>query len=127
MPWTTPYRPKDDITQTYNDGDVLIYSVTDEAAPGYQPTPKLKQKITLRYAEQRLGIQRYYAGRQNQIDIERVIRTPNVGIITNQDVAITEDGRQYRIDMVQTAQGIYPASIDITLAKIEQEYEVANA
>ena len=49
-----------------------------------------------------------------------------MGIITNQDVAITEDGRQYRIDMVQTAQGIYPASIDITLAKIEQEYEVAN-
>lgn len=126
MPWEAPYRPQNEITQTYNDGYVVIYSATDEAAPGYQPTPKLKQKITLRYAEQRLGIQRYYAGRQNQIDIERVIRTPNVGIITNQDVAITEDGRQYRIDMVQTAQGIYPVSIDITLAKIDQEYEVAN-
>ena len=126
MPWEAPYRPQNEITQTYNDGYVVIYSVTDEAAPGYQPTPKLKRKITLRYAEQRLGIQRYYAGRQNQIDIERVIRTPNVGIITNQDVAITEDGRQYRIDMVQTAQGIYPVSIDITLAKIDQEYEVAN-
>lgn len=128
MPWKNPYRPREDngITQNFNDGIVTIYSVADSAKPGYKPVEALTKKITLRYEEQRLGIQRLYSGRQNQIEIERVIRTPRAGDVNNQDVAITEDGKQYSIDMVQSALGIYPPSIDITLAKIEQKYEVPN-
>lgn len=53
------------------------------------------------------------------------MRVPRYGGITNQDVAITEDGRQYRIDLVQNAD-VYPPSLDLTLAKIEQEYEVST-
>lgn len=50
----------------------------------------------------RLGIQRYYSGRQNQVQIERVIRVPRYPGVTNQDVATTEDGTTYRIDLVQS-------------------------
>lgn len=124
--WKAPTRPKDNgITQPYTSGLVTIYTVTDSARPGYQPVQTLTQKIQLRYEEQRLGIQRYYEAQQNQIEVERVIRVPRSGRITNQDVAITEDGRQYRIDLVQNAD-VYPPSLDLTLAKIEQEYEVST-
>nr|DAS40717.1 MAG TPA: hypothetical protein [Caudoviricetes sp.] len=124
MPWKAPYRANNAITQSYNDGVVSIYSVEDAARPGYQPEPELTKKVSLRYEEQRLGIQRYYSGRQNQVDIERVIRTQRVGNVNNQNVAITEDGRQYRVDLVQSVMDVWPESVDITLAKIEQEFEV---
>lgn len=127
MPWKAPYRPRTDngVTQNFGDGVVKIYTVTNSAQPGYQPVPALTLKCTLRYEEQRLGIQRYYSGRQNQVEIERVLRVPRYGGITNQDVAVTEDGRQFRVDMVQNVTDVYPASLDITLAKIEQEIEVS--
>ena len=120
MPWTAPYRPANEVTQDYNDGIVTIYAVTDSAQPGYQPMPTLAEKITLRYAEQRLGIQRYYAALQNQVQVERVIRTARAGDITTQDIAITEDGRKYAVYMVQSVQDVYPPSVDITLSKISQ-------
>lgn len=124
MAWKAPFRPRTDngITQCYDDGIVKIYTVTDSAEPGYQPKPTVEQppKYTLRYEEQRLGIQRYYSGQQNQKQIERVIRTPRVAGVNNQDVAETEDGNQYRIDLVQTVDDGYPPSMDLTLVKYEQ-------
>lgn len=126
MAWKAPFRPRTDngVTQNFGDGVVKIYTVTNSAQPGYQPVPALTLKCVLRYEEQRLGIQRYYTGRQNQIQIERVIRTPRHGDVTNQDIAVTEDGKQYGIDLVQSVTDVYPASQDITLTKIEQKYEV---
>lgn len=124
--WKAPARPKDNgITQPFTSGVVTIYTVTDSARPGYQPVQTLSEKMRLRYEEQRLGIQRYYVAQQNQTEVERVIRVPRAGAITNQDVAITEDGRQYRIDLVQSAD-VYPPSFDLTLAKIDQVYEVTG-
>ena len=107
------------MTQDFNSGIVTIYTVTDSALPGYQPKPELTEKIVLRYEEQRLGIQRYYAAMQNQIQIERVIRVPRAKI-TNQDIAETEDGVKYRIDLIQTVDLVYPPSLDLTLTRYEQ-------
>lgn len=122
--WKAPYRPNNQITQSYNSGLVRIYSVENVAAPGYKPEEKLIYKLTLRYDEQRLGIQRYYSGQQNQSQIERVIRVPRAGGVNNQNVAITEDGHKYRIDLVQAVMDIYPPSVDLTLARLDQDYEV---
>ena len=44
--------------------------------------------------------------------------------VSNQDVAIMEDGQRYRIDSVQHVPDVYPPCMDLTLAKVEQEYEV---
>lgn len=128
MAWKAPFRPRTDngVTQNFGDGVVKIYTVTNSAQPGYQPVPALTLKCVLRYEEQRLGIQRYYTGQQNQIQIERVIRTLRYGDVTNQDIAVTESGKQYGIDLVQTVTDVYPASQDITLTKIEQKYEVPD-
>ena len=119
MPWTAPYRPANEVTQDYNDGIVTIYAAEDSAQPGYQPKPTLTKKYTLRYDEQRVGIQRYYEAMQNQVQVERVLRVPRAKI-TNQDIAETEDGVKYRIDLVQTVDLVYPPSLDLTLTRYEQ-------
>lgn len=121
-----PFRPNNEITQAFSDGVVTICAVTDAAEPGKKPVEKLSAKLLLRYAEQRLGIQRFYSGRQNQVEVERVIRVPHTGKVSSQDVAITEDGAQYRIDLVQRAMGVFPPAEDLTLVRVTQKYEVEN-
>lgn len=118
-----PYRPKDEISQSYNDGIVDICTVTDKAEPGYLPRPVLSKLCTLRYAEQRLGISRYYSAKQNQIQVERVLRVPRAAPVTNQCVAITEDGAKYGIDLVQAVKDVYPPSLDLTLVQYTQSTE----
>lgn len=122
--WKAPHRPDNEITQEFNSGVVYIYSVEDSAQPGYQPKPSLTLKLTLRYEEQRLGINRLYLSRQNQAEVEKVIRVPRQDSISNQDVAILESGSQYSIDYTQTVQGVYPPCLDLSLVKVEQNYEV---
>ena len=119
MAWRAPYRSNNEITQNFNDGIVTIFAVENVAKPGYQPQMELVPKFVLRYAEQRLGVQRYYDAMQNQIQVERVIRVPRADI-TNQNIAQTQDGKMYRIDLVQTADGSYPPAVDLTLTKYEQ-------
>ena len=128
MAWKAPFRPRTDngLTQGYNDGLVTVYSVTDSAAPGYEPKPRLAKKLALRYEERSLGIRRYYEAMQNQISVERVVRCPRVAGVTNQDVAQTEDGTYYRIDLVQAVTDVYPPSMDLTLAKYIQNPEVVE-
>lgn len=122
--WRAPHRPDNEITQEMNSGVVKIYSVEDSAQPGYQPKPSLSLKLILRYEEQRLGINRLYLSRQNQAEIEKVIRVPRQDSISNQDVAILESGSQYSIDYTQTVQDVYPPCLDLSLVKVEQNYEV---
>ena len=126
MPWKAPYRPSNEITQDYNDGLVKICTVTDAAEPGRMPVERLALKVKLCYEERSLGLQRYYSGKQNQVEVQRVIRTPRRKEVSSQDVAVTEDGVQYRIDLVQPVIGIYPPSMDLTLTRIEQDYDVSN-
>lgn len=118
-----PYRPNNDISQPFNDGYVDIFSVNDIAKPGYQPKLSLTPKHHLFYAEQRLGINRLYMSRQNQVEINRVIRIPRVEGITNQDIAVHYDGKRYKIDSVQSVPGVSPPSLDVALVLIEQNPE----
>lgn len=124
--WQAPNRPNQEISQTYNDGIVTICSVENIAKPGYQPVIGLQNKVVLRYQEQRLGINRLYLSRQNQVELEKVLRIPYWEGISSQDVAVLTDGRQYRIDTIQTVSGVYPPSLDISLSKIEQNYKIAQ-
>lgn len=128
MRWShkTPYRPREraEVSQSYQDGVVRICEENDEAPAGRLPQPVLTQKLRLDYQERTLGVQRYYAAAQNQIKAERVIRVPRPAAeITSQDVAITEDGRRYRIDLVQKAKDCWPPSLDLTLTAYKQTPE----
>ena len=105
---------------------VTVYAVTDAGPPGGLPVETPTKKAVLRYEERRLGLQRYYEGKQNQVDVERVLRTPRLKGVSSQDLAVTEDGQQYRIDLVQNANDVYPPSMDLTLTRIVQKYDVSN-
>lgn len=122
MAWSRPYRPKTDngVTQSFTSGVVTVYSEQNVAPPGYLPQVQLTEKVTLRYEERSLGLQRYFNAQQNQVQVERVIRCPRYAGVTNQDVAETEDGTRYRIDMVQAVMDVYPLCMDLTLARYEQ-------
>ncbi len=122
-----PFRPGNEISQSYNSGVVTVYRVTDGARPGFAPAPVLEKKAVLRYEEQRLGLTRLYLSRQNQVRVEKVIRVPSGPEVSSQDVAVTEDGRQYRIDAVQLADRVRPPSLDLTLTKAEQVYDVSKS
>lgn len=118
-----PFRKSNKISQSFNDGVVEIYTVKNVALPGYQPKKELVLKCTLRFEEQRLGINRLYMSRQAQVEIERVLRVPDFGDVSPQDVAVT-GGKQYRIDSKQLVMDVFPRCADISLVKIEQGYEV---
>lgn len=120
-----PFRPRKEspVTQNYNDGVVKIYVETDNAGSGYMPSPQRTPMLTLAYQERRLGFKRYYDAKQNQIHIERVIRVPSPrenGDITTQNVAETEDGSRYRIDLIQVVPDVFPPSLDLSLAAYVQ-------
>ena len=122
-----PFRPGSEISQPYNSGVLTVYSVSDGAAPGYAPRPVLTERVRLRYEERALGLTRYYAAMQANVRVERVVRVPRRPDVSPQDVAVTEDGRQYSISMVQQVEGVWPASMDLTLSKVEQIYQVSKS
>lgn len=116
MTWRRPNRPNDEITQTYNDGVVKIYAVTDTAQPGYAPVRTRTLVHVLPYDERRVGVQRRYLAAQNQVEIDRVLRVPAVHLTTQNEANI--DDVQYRIDTVQTVPEVYPPSLDLTLVRV---------
>lgn len=118
-----PFRPSNELSQTYNSGVCTLYSQRDTAKPGRQPRPELRRKAFLRYEEQRLGLIRYAQFRQVDVEVSRVIRVPKSSkklIPTPQDVIRTEDKTLYRIDLVQAVPGIFPPSLDLTLVRYEK-------
>lgn len=118
-----PFRPSNEISQTYNDGIVEVFSSDDTAAPGYQPVIKATHKYTVPFSERVLGINRLFLGRQNQVEIKLVLRIPRIGVST-QDLARTHNGKWYRINAVQSVEGVRPPSLDISLVAVEQKVEV---
>lgn len=121
MDWKAPNRPANEITQPFNDGIVTIYTVQNSAAPGYEPKPVLTKLYSLRYSRQRLGINRIYLSRQDQAEIEDVIRVPYPGKIPVRTVAELGDGSRYEVNTVQTVQDVWPKCLDLSLSALKQQ------
>ena len=133
--WQRPQRPNHAVTQPFNSGMVSVWRVTDGAAAGAKPAPELHRKAVLPYDERRMGIGRYYDALQALSRADRVIRVQDPGEtgedgdtvrapINSQDVAVTEDGRQYAIELVQTVPDVWPKSLDLTLRAVLPVYEL---
>lgn len=132
-----PQRPAHAVTQPFNDGMVRICRVTNAGGSGKLPEPVLAEKVILPYEERRLGIRRYYDAKENMAEVERVIRVPDPGTVVvndlhynisgpvnSQDRAVTEDGNQYAIELVQAVPDVFPKCLDITLRRVELRLEV---
>lgn len=112
------------LTQQFNDGIVNIYSVGNIAEAGNMPKDRLTIKVSnLRYEERIVGMSRYWTAKQEQAQIEQLIRVPRINSITTHDVAIL-NGEQYDIVQVQYPKDIEPPSMDLSLERLEVAYEI---
>lgn len=109
--------------QTFNDGVVKIYTVTNSAAPGKKPVINLTLKETLRYHERTVGITRYFAAKQANVKIDYVLRVPRQRNVSAQDGAIPNDGQLYNIELVQYPED-NPHVMDLTLSVIKADYTI---
>ena len=112
------------MTMTYDDGIVKIYSVVNTADAGDKPKEALEYKTSFYFSYDNLGVTRYYeALRANQL-IEAVINVQWDLSVKTTDVAVMEDGTQYRIAMSQPQvddDGL--RFMRLSLERINNEYE----
>lgn len=111
-------------TQSYNDGVVSVYTVSDVSQPGEMPVEALTLKEALRYEERTVGLTRFYAALQNNVNIKYVLRCPRIRSVSTQDVAVPVDGKQYKIVQVQYPQDVEPPSMDLTLEELSPAYDI---
>lgn len=112
-------------TQTHNDGIVKIYAVVNISPPPDRPKESLMIKHTLRYKERTVGLNRHYVAKQSGVDVAYVLRVPRLRGVSPQDVAIPNDGKQYRIEQIQYPEDISPPVMDITLREVTTVYDLA--
>lgn len=105
------------IKNSFTDGVVRIYSISNNAEPGDIPQEETTLIKTLRYEERTVGITRFYAAQQANIRVDYVLRVPRLRDITTQDKAMPNDGLMYRIVQIQYPRDL-PLVMDLTL---EQE------
>lgn len=110
--------------QMHNDGVVKIYRVDNIAPPGSKPIEKLVLKRTIRYKERTVGITRVRLAKQTGAEVSYVLRCPRLRDVSPQDVAIPNDGKQYRITMVQYPEDANPPTMDLELERLEHNYEM---
>ena len=109
----------------FNDGLVTIYRVENQAPPGNKPVELLVEKATLRYGRRTVGIRRHYAALNAGARVDLLLRTWYRPEVSSQDVAVpTQDGRQYRITLVQVPEDVTLPVMDLTLERLERDYEL---
>ncbi len=60
------------------------------------------------------------------VNVRYLLRCPLLRDVSTQDVAIPNDGKQYRIVQVQFQEDIDPSVMDLTLEELLQDYEIAE-
>lgn len=110
--------------ETFNDGVCRIYAVKNIAPPGGLPQDRLALKLAaLRYRERIVGVSRFYTAKQNNVQADRLIRVPYREDISARDVCMVK-GKQYRIEQIQRPPEAQPPCLDLTLERLESDYEV---
>ena len=112
-------------TQSFNDGTVRVYAVKNASEPGNLPVEELELKHELRYCERTVGIKRYYAALQANVQIDRVLRCNRREDVSTQDVAIV-NGCNYVIGQVQYPQDVLPPCMDLSLKRVEKVYGIIS-
>lgn len=111
-------------TQSFKDGVVKIYMVTNISLPGNMPKDGLVLKNSLRYDERTVGMGRFWAAMQAQVKVGQLLRMPRLSAISIQDIAIPNDGEQYKIIQMQYIDGVEPPSMDLSLERVDSAYEI---
>lgn len=110
---------------TFNDGIVALYTVTNIAEPGMKPKKGLKKQAFFYYGFEVLGFNRYYTALKANQQIEAVIHIPECNDIDPAlTVAVLENGKQYRIVLIQpTVNDDGLRFTRLSLERISEEYD----
>lgn len=82
-------------------------------------------KGKLRFHRRTVGVQRQYLAAQAHAKVDYLLRCPYVPAITVLDVAVpTIDNKQYRITAIQVPEDIRPPVMDLTLERLEADYDL---
>lgn len=112
--------------QTYWDGVISIYAVTNCAEPGDKPKEKLTLLYRLRFERRTVGYGRYYTAAHEQTEISELVRCPYRPDVSTQEVAIIagREGEQYDIVQVQRPEDVIPPSMDLSLERRSDNYQI---
>lgn len=110
-------------TQPFKDGVVKIYALGDISEPGNMPKEGLTLKETLRYDERTVGMSRFWTAMQAEAKIDSVLRVPQRRNVSAQDIAIPNDGEQYKIIQIQYPKDVELPVMDLSLERLEAHYE----
>lgn len=111
--------------QTFNDGIVSIYSVSNISKPGGMPKDGLTIKVgSLRYEERTVGINRFWTAKQANSKVSQLLRVSRINSVSTDDVAIPNDGEQYKIIQIQYPKDTDIPVMDLSLERVDKKYEI---
>lgn len=112
--------------QTFNDGICRIYRVENIAEPGKMPKDGLKVRYDrIPFERKKVGLARFYQAMQADVLVTDLIRIPKRTDIGTNDVCVIE-GEQYQIKQAQSVLDSMPPSMDLTLERLEAEYDIQS-
>ena len=112
--------------QTFNDGICSIFVKRNNSKPGNMPVTGLEKKADrVPFERRKVGIRRFYDAKQENVEIELLLRIPEAFHVSTQDICVVS-GVQYGIYQVQDVTDTMPKAKDISLKKLEEKYELAG-
>lgn len=103
-------------------GLLTIYQIENIALKGRMPSEQLVEVESAYYQELRVGVTRLYAALGANRQIDALLRVFNTDVVVNGMVVIPEDDYQYQVEAIQ--KNIGQDSIDITLKRVDEYYEI---
>lgn len=95
--------------ESFSDGVCNIYTTDEEGI-------RIDKHTNLCFGNRVLGYGRVFEAKAHQIEVNRVIRIPNIQGVDNYDY-VEIDGTKYGVKLVQNIYNTNPPSIDLTLDK----------
>lgn len=110
---------------TFDDGILTIYTVENIAENGAKPRKGLVLRNRFFFGFDVLGVNRYYTALEAKIQLSHVVNIPGWGGVSPLDIAVMEDGTQYRVQMIQPQLDENGLRITkLSLERIVQEYDI---
>ncbi len=95
---------------TFNDGIVKVYETDDDDCI------ISNSERLFRFGDRTVGVKRFYAAYQNDINLERVIHIPRAADMTTEK-AVVIDNTRYKVEQVQQLTDTYPKSTVLSLSQ----------
>jgi len=98
--------------QSFNDGICDIYSLDNDDTPVYKHEK-------LGFNKRILGYNRVFAAKASQVQVNAVIRIPNLKDVEIHDIIVIYGMGKYDIQLIQDVLDSNPLSRDLTLKQLE--------